>query len=220
MWRLRVYKAEKVVGAAKPILFLVKKLVLESGQCQRVLWAAYCLPTFRWRVKSIPTTTFQNQSGILGEVQLCYNIIDVKLLAQKWGSGDCLQTHLEPAEHVTQVHSTLFDNINVWTKTLLLNATLVGGQMGHRHSPQVHLCGPWWLGNVPAGVSKPAVISPKAESWVKSRWPSALCSALLGPKWMRIICLSNWWRLSKMLKQKVEGISRHWQKDRCFITTY
>ena len=102
-------QSRKVVGAAKPILFLVKKLVLESGQCQRVLWAAYCLPTFRWQVKSIPIT-----SGSLGEVQLCY-IIYVKLLAQKWGSGDCLQTHLEPAEHVTQVPSTLFDNINVWT---------------------------------------------------------------------------------------------------------
>ena len=37
VWRLRVYKAEKAVGAAKPILFLVNKLVLESGQCQRVL---------------------------------------------------------------------------------------------------------------------------------------------------------------------------------------
>ena len=39
----------------------------------------------------------------------------------------------------------------LWTKTLLLNASLVGGQMGHRHSPQVHLCGPWWLGNVSCG---------------------------------------------------------------------
>ena len=37
VWRLRVYKTEKVIGAAKPLLFLKRPLVMTKGQCQRIL---------------------------------------------------------------------------------------------------------------------------------------------------------------------------------------
>ncbi len=37
VWRLRVYKNEKVIGAAKPLVFLKWSLAMTKGQCQRIL---------------------------------------------------------------------------------------------------------------------------------------------------------------------------------------
>lgn len=39
VWRLRVYQAERTVGAAKPLLFLKQKLNLQKSQAQRIMWA-------------------------------------------------------------------------------------------------------------------------------------------------------------------------------------
>ena len=36
-WRLRMYPTEKILGAAKPLLFLRAKLALGNGQCKRIL---------------------------------------------------------------------------------------------------------------------------------------------------------------------------------------
>ena len=40
VWRLRMYTTEKVLGAAKPLLFLKEPLHLPEGQVKRVLWTA------------------------------------------------------------------------------------------------------------------------------------------------------------------------------------
>jgi hypothetical protein len=37
VWRIRVYEAEKVIGAAKPLIFLSKALTLYKDKCQRIL---------------------------------------------------------------------------------------------------------------------------------------------------------------------------------------
>ena len=37
VWRVRYYDTEKILGAAKPLVFLKQKLVLPKGQCKRLL---------------------------------------------------------------------------------------------------------------------------------------------------------------------------------------
>ena len=37
IWRMRMYPVEKILGAAKPLVFLKAKLALGEGQAQRIL---------------------------------------------------------------------------------------------------------------------------------------------------------------------------------------
>ena len=46
VWRLRYYPNEKVIGAAKPLIYIKDTLSLSAGGCQRILWRI-----LRWTVK-------------------------------------------------------------------------------------------------------------------------------------------------------------------------